>query len=100
APTTPVKPGDRVVYMYAHRDLERQLAEGSPRESDMVARPRQAGRAPDARNQAGRSRRAYRRVPAGRLRAGSSWPGPMEWRGHRKPVRAGRRYYQLRPTAT
>jgi hypothetical protein len=32
----------RVIYSHANRDVERQLAEGPPREGHMVARPRQA----------------------------------------------------------
>src|SRR5438094_9518834 len=66
----------RAVYMYAHRYLERQLTEGSPGEGDMVARPRHTRRAPDARNQAGRPRRAARRRPAGALRPAAPWRSP------------------------
>src|SRR5207253_11105805 len=44
----------------AHRDLERQLAEGAARESRLVARASQARRAADAGDEALRRRRAGR----------------------------------------
>ena len=71
----------------ADRDLERQLAEGAPREGRLVARARPARRAPDAGDQARRRGRAGRRVPRRRLRARAPRRGPLERRRHRQPLR-------------
>ena len=80
----------------AHRDLERQLSERPPPEGFVVARARETRRALDAGDEARGRRRSLTSVSGGRLRARPSWPGAMERRRHREPVRDRRRDRELR----
>src|SRR5207248_3043048 len=66
------------VFWDAHRDLERQLAEGPAREGHLVARARPARSAADAGDEARRRRRAGRRLSRGRLQAGAPRGGTLE----------------------
>src|SRR5262245_15572507 len=61
-----------LIWRHAHRHLERELAQGAPREGAVVARAGQAGRVADAGDQARRQRRADGALPRRGLRARAS----------------------------
>ena len=88
-----------VPWSHAHRDLERQLAEGPARARERLARARPAGRAAHAGDQARRRRRAHGPVPRRRLRDRAPRRGPLERRRHREPRRDRGRGHELRRAA-
>ena len=84
----------------AHRDLERQLAQGPPGDGRALAGARRAGRPADPGDEARRRRRAGHALRDGRLRAGPPRRGALERGGDRRPRRAGRRRTSSRTSAT
>src|SRR6185436_13214409 len=79
----------------AHRHLERQLAEGAPREGRVVARAREAGRPLDAGDQAQGRGRAGAVLRERRLQADPSRRGPLERRRDRESRGRERRGHEL-----